>query len=136
MNSTSLKSYSKIIQCDKCKQNFLLSSVKIDRADIRLKNQTLEVTYFRCVHCKEPYIICVENDEVRKLKSQYSEQMLNMRRYAINCLKNKDSYSDEEIKHIQYLSSKIDKTKLKFERKQEVLRDKYGNAIFDYLKNN
>ena len=66
--------------CDSCKEEFSLGSVKIDKATIKVKKQTLTLEYFTCPKCNKIYRIMLKDKQYEKLKADLEKTKMRIRK--------------------------------------------------------
>ena len=83
----------KVLVCDECEKEFLLKGVNIEQQIITDKKNGLwfNYKYFRCPHCGQPYIVCIDDELSLSLETLYEAQYNRViRRKARNKCKEKD----------------------------------------------
>lgn len=58
----------RIIICDECQYEFSLDVIGIQSASVKIKNHTLELSYFMCPKCNKVYKILLQDDYYKKLE--------------------------------------------------------------------
>lgn len=105
----------KIIYCDKCNYEFLLSAVNIKEADVAIGSETVTLVYFTCPKCKEVYRVLLKDKVYDELKEDFEKAKARIR-------KNVGSNNEE---FARVLNSMVYK-------KQERLRNHARNTNWKY----
>ncbi len=69
----------KIIVCNECKHEFLLSAVNIKSADVQIKNQPLTLHYFTCPKCNKIYRVLLQDARYVELKEDFEKTKARIR---------------------------------------------------------
>lgn len=70
----------KIIYCDKCNYEFLLSAVNIKEADVAIGSETVTLVYFTCPKCKEVYRVLLKDKAYDELKEDFEKAKARIRK--------------------------------------------------------
>lgn len=81
------------VQCDACGLSFTINSNSCKVQKINVKDEKLVVSYFVCPKCDTPFIYAIKDEyilwgeeEIKRLKQEYSEALCLGNSYAINNL--------------------------------------------------
>lgn len=70
----------KVIYCNDCNYEFLLSAVEIKEADIELSGQTMTLVYFVCPHCGRLYKVAIKDERYKVLLEDLNATKARIRR--------------------------------------------------------
>lgn len=68
------------VECDKCKYEFFLNTVKIESAEVEIKNQQLTLIYFTCPKCNKLYRVSIADARYFELKEDLEKTKQRIRR--------------------------------------------------------
>lgn len=116
-----------VICCDECKYEFLMNSVKIDEAIIKLGGQALKLVYFTCPKCNKIYRIILKDNEYDKLVEDLEKTKKRIRK---NCGSRNDEFAS-------VLNSMVNKKHERLKNHVEKLNKKFpGTFTFVTSENN
>lgn len=113
-NKTQQIKESKVV-CDKCKHEFLLKTVNIESAEVKINDQQLTLIYFTCPKCNKLYRVSLADARYFELKEDLENTKKRIRR-------NHGSNNDEMasvlnqmvLKKLERLRNHTDKLNKKF----------------------
>lgn len=70
----------KIIYCDKCNYEFLLSAVNIKEADVVIGFETFTLVYFTCTKCNKIYRVLLKDKVYDELKDDFEKAKARIRK--------------------------------------------------------
>ena len=120
------KSKLKVIVCDKCKEEFLLESVNIEKLIVNDKNNGLyfECRYFVCKKCGQPYLICIDDFLSIQLEQLYLSQ-----RERVVRRKKRGKLKESDVE-------RLEKKRRNLLKRRKLLLDNYGMAFTEIAKQN
>ena len=70
----------KIIECDKCKHEFNLNAVNIQKTKIELNNTIVDLVYFTCPKCNTIYRVSIQDARYYDLQEDLDKATKRIRR--------------------------------------------------------
>lgn len=120
-----------ILNCDKCGNEFTLSSHLIRKSDLEIDGKNLNVTYLVCPHCGKVYLIQVMDNKAYELQSEYLKQKARWQKIVGKNNPGKVDRNLIELEQSEYISLLAKERRLGFHTKS--LKNQYEERIMAHL---
>lgn len=98
-----LKERPKCLSCDKCNKEFELSTEELLSSEVKNEfSEAMKVTFFFCPHCKQIYIVLIED----KRTALYNEQLKKMLKRLEKCRRHRKEPSEDLLNDLAGLKQR------------------------------